>query len=104
METDLGAVKSSFKWRLPVHGPSWTHTVGVISVSYFEETGIFSPSFVMSVAVFLLSTERTAILQSAMSTTSPTARLRTRAIDASKVTVTTSCGCTFDNLDHQEGK
>ena len=57
METDRGAVKSSFKWRLPVHGPSWTQTVGAISVSYFEETGIFSPAFVTSVAVILLSTE-----------------------------------------------
>ena len=51
METDLGAAKSSFKWRLPVHGPSWTQIAGIISVSYFEEIGIFSPSFVMSVAV-----------------------------------------------------
>jgi tetratricopeptide (TPR) repeat protein len=31
METDLGAVKSSFTWRLPVHGPSWTQTVGKAS-------------------------------------------------------------------------
>jgi hypothetical protein len=61
METDLGAVKSSFKWRLPVHGPSWTHTVGAISVSYFDKIGIFWPSFVMSVAAFRLSTELTTI-------------------------------------------
>jgi hypothetical protein len=50
MEIDLGASKSSFKWRLLASGPSWTQTVGVISVSYFDEIGIFSPSFVMSVA------------------------------------------------------
>ena len=61
METDLGAVKSSFKWRLLASGPSCTQTVGAISVSYFEETGIFSPAFVTSVAVILLSTEMTAI-------------------------------------------
>src|SRR3979411_128144 len=55
MEIDLGASKSSFKWRLPDHGPSWTQTVGAISVSYFDETGIFSPSFVMSVCLAKLT-------------------------------------------------
>jgi hypothetical protein len=39
-----------------------------------------------------------------MSTTSPTPRPRTSAINASKVTATTSCGCTYDDLDQQEGK
>jgi hypothetical protein len=61
METDLGAANSSFKWRLLASGPSWTQTVGAISVSYFDEAGIFSPSFVMSVAVCRLSTEMSAI-------------------------------------------
>jgi len=61
METDLGAANSSFKWRLLASGPSWTQTVGVISVSWSGETATFFPAFVMSVAVFRLLTEMTAI-------------------------------------------
>jgi hypothetical protein len=41
METDLGAANSSFKWRLLANGPSWTQTVGAISVSWSDETATF---------------------------------------------------------------